>query len=128
MEECVKPSDPAYPMPQPKPQPTPEEPVDIYPPPACPPPETCDKAFPGWHKCSDYPYGSATGAIAAYLGGDYTTYTPKKADKCGVGGGTHYLVKHKLIKDKVASVLCCNCCKDTPAGPKTSRGCKFIPG
>ena len=91
-------------------------------------PDSCDKAWPGFVKCEDYPYSSAPSAVNLNLGSSYTTYQPKEALSCGNGGGWHYLVKNKKCKGKVGSVLCCNCCKETPDGPKLSYRCKYIPG
>ena len=120
------------PAPQPAPEPTPEPepiPIPVNPPPPPPPPpqkKTCATEYPGWENCAFYSYSS----IKETISGDYGSNAkiivgPKtKAKKCGTGGGWHWnLFTPGKYRRFIGSVICCNCCEDTPIGPKIGVGC-----
>jgi len=85
--------------------------------------EKCLDKYPGYESCLGYG-GSNAGLLAKSLGNKCTTRNPKKARKCGKGGGTHYMVQCPNLNYE-PSILCCNCCDDSTGTAKIRTGCKL---
>jgi hypothetical protein len=108
-----------------RPDPDPEPlPPPVPPKPRCPKDdedETCAEKYPGYVSCGGFTNSGNAGALAGKYGG--STCKKKKANKCGAGGGDHYMWGPK--GNQTGSILCCNCCDDSTGKAITKYRCKF---
>ena len=105
-------------------------PVPYYPPlgPPKPPKRYCSSQYPGWVSCDRYPYTNKSQILREVFGPEAKAEggggrRGGNANSCGAGGGEHFNVRVKGL-GFLGSILCCNCCEDTPSGPVTKTGCK----
>jgi RHS repeat-associated protein len=110
---------------QPNPIPDPKPPQDppLPPKPPSPPRSTCSKDYPGWVLCSGYAYANKRSALTAFPRGATARGGSGNARQCGAGGGDHFNVYSNGGGTYLGSIICCNCCEDSPGGAVTKKQC-----